>query len=106
MGRLDGKVCVITGAGGGMGADAAQLFTEEGAKVVAAGINSCASSSRFGPISTFSWLTPVMLPPGRLKFETRPNCTGSLAVVKTRGIVSVAFFTARLAGVLATIIET
>src|SRR5664279_5254628 len=39
MGRLDGKVCVITGGGGGMGADAAQLFTEEGAKVVVADVN-------------------------------------------------------------------
>jgi NAD(P)-dependent dehydrogenase (short-subunit alcohol dehydrogenase family) len=39
MGRLDGKVCVITGAGGGMGRDAAILFTEEGAKVCAADIN-------------------------------------------------------------------
>jgi len=26
----EGKVCVITGAGGGMGADAAQLFSEKG----------------------------------------------------------------------------
>jgi NAD(P)-dependent dehydrogenase (short-subunit alcohol dehydrogenase family) len=39
MGRLDGKVCVITGAGGGMGADAAHLFTEEGAKVCVADVN-------------------------------------------------------------------
>ncbi len=39
MGRLDGKVCVITGAGGGMGRDAALLFTEEGAKVCAADVN-------------------------------------------------------------------
>jgi len=38
-GRLDGKVCVITGAGGGMGADAAELFTDEGAKVVVADVN-------------------------------------------------------------------
>ena len=39
MNRLQDKVCVITGAGGGMGADAAQLFTEEGAKVVVADVN-------------------------------------------------------------------
>jgi NAD(P)-dependent dehydrogenase (short-subunit alcohol dehydrogenase family) len=39
MGRLDGKVCVITGAGGGMGRDAAELFTEEGAKVCVADVN-------------------------------------------------------------------
>jgi NAD(P)-dependent dehydrogenase (short-subunit alcohol dehydrogenase family) len=34
-GRLDGKVCVITGAGGGMGAEAARVFADEGAQVVA-----------------------------------------------------------------------
>jgi NAD(P)-dependent dehydrogenase (short-subunit alcohol dehydrogenase family) len=39
MNRLRDKVCVITGAGGGMGADAAQLFTEEGAKVVVADVD-------------------------------------------------------------------
>jgi NAD(P)-dependent dehydrogenase (short-subunit alcohol dehydrogenase family) len=38
-GRLSGKVCVITGAGGGMGRDAAVLFTEEGAKVCVADAN-------------------------------------------------------------------
>ena len=38
-GRLDGKVCVITGAGGGMGADAAQLFSEEGAQICVADVN-------------------------------------------------------------------
>ncbi len=39
MGRLDGKVCVITGAGGGMGREAALLFSEEGARVCAADVN-------------------------------------------------------------------
>ena len=38
-GRLEGKVCVITGAGGGMGADAAVRFAEEGALVVVADVD-------------------------------------------------------------------
>src|SRR4051794_39843987 len=38
-GRLEGKVCVITGAGGGMGREGAIVFTNEGAKVCAADID-------------------------------------------------------------------
>jgi NAD(P)-dependent dehydrogenase (short-subunit alcohol dehydrogenase family) len=39
VGRLDGKVVVITGAGGGMGREAAILFSEEGASVCAADVD-------------------------------------------------------------------
>jgi NAD(P)-dependent dehydrogenase (short-subunit alcohol dehydrogenase family) len=39
MGRLEGKVAVITGAGSGMGREAAVLFSEEGAQVCAADVN-------------------------------------------------------------------
>jgi NAD(P)-dependent dehydrogenase (short-subunit alcohol dehydrogenase family) len=39
MGRLDGKVAVITGAGGGMGREAALVFSDEGARVCVADVN-------------------------------------------------------------------
>ena len=39
MGRLDGKVCVITGAAGGMGREAALLFSEEGACLCVGDVN-------------------------------------------------------------------
>jgi NAD(P)-dependent dehydrogenase (short-subunit alcohol dehydrogenase family) len=39
MRRLDGKICVITGAGGGMGREAALLFSEEGAEVCVADVD-------------------------------------------------------------------
>ena len=43
-GRLDGKVCVITGAGGGMGREAALLFSDEGAQVCVADVDGDAAA--------------------------------------------------------------
>jgi NAD(P)-dependent dehydrogenase (short-subunit alcohol dehydrogenase family) len=48
MGRLEDKVCVITGAGGGMGREAATLFTREGAKVCAADVAADAAEETAG----------------------------------------------------------
>ena len=39
MGRLDGKVCVITGAGSGIGQASARLFAHEGARVVVSDVD-------------------------------------------------------------------
>ena len=41
MARLDGKVALITGAGGGMGRVAAEMFAAEGARVAAVDLVDC-----------------------------------------------------------------
>ena len=67
--------------------------------MVAVGTNSCSSSNRFGPTSTFKLVTPVRLPPGRFTLVTSPTSTGSTAIAKTIGIVAVAAFAASAEGV-------
>ncbi len=47
-GRLEGKVCVITGAGGGMGREAAIVFTAEGARVCVADVDVGAAEETVG----------------------------------------------------------
>ena len=39
MGKLEGKVAIVTGATSGMGRESATLFAAEGAKVVVTGRN-------------------------------------------------------------------
>ena len=45
------------------------------AMTLAVGTSSCSNCSRFGVISTFVWVTPVTLPPGRLRLadEAEPD---------------------------------
>ncbi|MBA3779499.1 MAG: glucose 1-dehydrogenase [Chloroflexi bacterium] len=49
--RLEGKVCVITGAGSGMGRVAAQQFAAEGAKVVVAEYDQAAAEETVGLVT-------------------------------------------------------
>ena len=50
MGRLDGKVALITGAGGGMGRVATQVFVREGARVVAVDVKAEAVQETVGDL--------------------------------------------------------
>ena len=50
MGRLQDKVCVITGAGGGMGADAAVRFAEEGAQIAVGDVDGEAAEKVAGEV--------------------------------------------------------
>ena len=76
-GRLDGKVAVITGAGGGMGREAALLFSAEGASVCVADVDGAAAErrpARHGRRSPFrsTWPTP---PASRRCTRRRPSAT-------------------------------
>src|SRR5262249_58076798 len=68
------------------------------ARMFVVGTSSCSSSSRFDPNSTPNTVTPVRLPPGRLRLVTSPTSTGSNPMIKTIGIVVVAAFAAGAEG--------
>ena len=73
------------------------------ATVVALGTSWRSSSSRFVPSSLVMKITPVKLPPGRLRLATRPSRTGSLPVANTTGMVVAAALAASAPAVFATI---
>ena len=52
MARLRGKVALITGAGMGMGREAAKLFAEEGARIVACDIDAAAAAETVEQVRT------------------------------------------------------
>src|SRR5580692_2986988 len=56
--------------------------------------SSARSPSRFGISSVAMMVTPVRLPPGRARVETRPDSTGSVPMMKTLEIARVVLFAA------------
>src|SRR5262249_44189807 len=86
---------------------AASASQPRSATTLAVGSSSCSNSSRFGATSTYLLVTPVRLPPGRLRLATRPVRIGSIPPSKTIGMVVVTAFAATAAGLLvATITAT
>ena len=68
MARLDGKVAIITGGAGGIGAATAELFVEEGAKVVLVDLDSAAMddvTSRIRAKHATAQMLPIVIDVGQ-----------------------------------------
>jgi len=91
--RLDAKVCLITGAGSGIGQASARLFAQEGARVVVADIDLDAARETVAGIGEEAVAERVDV--------TSPRDTAELAerVVKQFGRIDVLFNNAGIAGV-------
>ena len=99
MGRLDGKVCVITGAGSGIGRASALLFASEGARVIVADVDLEAANSTVGEIGESAWA-------GRVDVTDQAQTEAlAKAVVEREGRIDVLFNNAGIAGV-GDVIET
>src|SRR5262249_61126838 len=66
------------------------LGSTSAAMRMAPGSSSSSSPSSFVPVSLVRKLTPVTLPPGRLRLATSPSLTGSPPLANTTGTVVVA----------------
>jgi NAD(P)-dependent dehydrogenase (short-subunit alcohol dehydrogenase family) len=96
VGRLDGKVCVITGAGSGIGRASALLFAAEGGRLVVADIDMDAAQMTAAEIKhdggqAWAWEVDVTDEPATQAFAAE--------VVGREGRVDVLFNNAGIAGV-------
>src|SRR6266581_1233654 len=91
--RLDAKVCLITGAGSGIGRASARLFAQEGARVVVADIDLDAARKTVAEIGDAAVAERVDV--------TSPRDTADLAerVVEQFGRIDVLFNNAGIAGI-------
>jgi NAD(P)-dependent dehydrogenase (short-subunit alcohol dehydrogenase family) len=78
-GRLEGKVCVITGTGGSMGSAAAHVFAREGARVVGCDINQATGEAVTAEV-TAAGGTMVSLQPCNLTESSQCEALVNLAV--------------------------
>ena len=93
MGRLDGKVCLITGAGSGIGHASARLFAIEGASVVVADIDLAAAQTTVDEIGQHAFAEAVDV--------AEQSQTESLAkrIIDRHGRIDVLFNNAGISGV-------
>jgi NAD(P)-dependent dehydrogenase (short-subunit alcohol dehydrogenase family) len=90
MGRLDGKVVVITGAGGGMGREAALLFSQEGARVCVADVNADAAEATAAEArDAFAFAVDVAEPDSvRAMFDATASRYGGIDVLYNNAGIS------------------
>ena len=93
MGRLDGKVCLITGAGSGIGQASARLFAREGARVVVADVDLDAARATVSEIGDAAVAEMVDVT------DEAQTKTVAAAAAKRFGRIDVLFNNAGIAGV-------